>query len=90
MTNVVALLVCAPAAGAQDAATFLDRAARMQKQEGYVPLYWDEEKGRLYLELSRFDEELLCVTSLPAGVGSNDIGLDRWQIGVSTSSAFTV
>jgi hypothetical protein len=78
MTKAVALLICALAAGAQE--TFKDRLTGMQKQDGYVPLYWDDKNGKLYLELSRFEEELLYMTSLPAGVGSNDIGLDRGQV----------
>lgn len=31
----------------------------------------------MWLEISRFDQELLYVTALSAGVGSNDLGLDR-------------
>ena len=37
--------------------------------------------GKLYLEIGRFDQEFLFQDSLPAGVGSNDIGLDRGQLG---------
>jgi len=49
--------------------------------DGFVPLYWDEATGRLYLEIARFDRELLYQVSLPAGIGSNPIGLDRGQLG---------
>jgi hypothetical protein len=80
MTRALALLACALAAAAQESVSFKDRKDQMRRQEGYLPLLWDEEKGKLYLELARFEEELLYVTSLPAGVGSNDIGLDRGQI----------
>jgi len=48
---------------------------------GYFPMYWDEKAGKIYLEVSRFHDEFLYVDSLPAGMGSNDIGLDRGQIG---------
>ena len=33
------------------------------------------------LEIDRFNDEFLYVNSLPAGVGSNDLGMDRGQIG---------
>jgi hypothetical protein len=52
-----------------------------QKIPGYLNLYWDEKSGKMWLEIDKWDTELLYVTSLPAGVGSNDIGLDRAQLG---------
>ena len=55
--------------------------SKMTKKEGFVPFYLDEEKGKIYLEIPFFDQELLYVNSLTAGVGSNDIGLDRGQLG---------
>jgi hypothetical protein len=53
----------------------------MQKLDGYFPLYWDERTGNLYLEIPRFDSEFLYTTGLAAGLGSNDLGLDRGQEG---------
>jgi uncharacterized protein DUF4953/uncharacterized protein DUF5117 len=58
-----------------------DRTANMQKIDGYFPLYWDERTGSLFLEIPRFDTEFLYATGLAAGLGSNDIGLDRGQEG---------
>jgi len=55
--------------------------SKMTKKEGFVSFYLDEEKGKIYLEISKLDEEFLYVNSLTAGVGSNDIGLDRGQLG---------
>jgi hypothetical protein len=55
--------------------------AGLGKSDGFLPFYWDEKKGRLYLEIRRFDTELLYYPSLAAGVGSNDIGLDRGRLG---------
>ncbi len=55
--------------------------SKMTKKEGFVPFYLDEEKGKIYLEISKLDEEFLYVNSLTAGIGSNDIGLDRGQLG---------
>src|SRR5215204_2941582 len=54
-----------------------DRTAGLKKLDGYFPLYWDEKTGGMLLEISRFDTEFLFNTGLSAGLGSNDIGLDR-------------
>ncbi|MEI9976610.1 MAG: hypothetical protein WDO73_33875 [Ignavibacteriota bacterium] len=54
-----------------------DRTNGMRKIDGYFPLYWDERTGSLFLEISRFDSDFLYVAGLAAGLGSNDIGLDR-------------
>lgn len=53
----------------------------LTKAEGFVPFYWDEPKGKLWLEIGRWKQEFLYYSSLPAGLGSNDIGLDRGQLG---------
>ncbi len=63
------------------AQTIEDRTAGMQKLDGYFPLYWEERAGSLWLEIPRFDSEFLFTTGLAAGLGSNDIGLDRGQSG---------
>ncbi|MEM0939314.1 MAG: zinc-dependent metalloprotease [Bacteroidota bacterium] len=54
--------------------------AGMQKQEGYFNFYYDEEAGKILLEVDKPDQEFLYVNSLAAGIGSNDIGLDRGQL----------
>lgn len=58
-----------------------DKTKGLTKIDGYHALYWDEEQGKLWLEISRWNTEFLYVSSLPAGIGSNDIGLDRGQLG---------
>ena len=57
------------------------RTAGLQKIDGYLPLYWDDKSGTLWMEINKFDTELLYSTGLTAGLGSNDIGLDRGQSG---------
>ncbi len=57
--------------------TMEERIAGMQKIDGYFPLYWDERTGNLWLEIARFDTDFLLADGLAAGLGSNDIGLDR-------------
>ena len=58
-----------------------DKTAGMQKFSGYFNLYWDARQGKLWLEIDKWGKEFLYQGSLPAGVGSNDIGLDRGQLG---------
>lgn len=50
------------------------------KLDGFQPLYWDEHSGKMWLEIDRFDQEFLYITALSAGVGSNDLGLDRGRM----------
>src|SRR2546430_2045187 len=64
-------------------ATIAEKVAGMQKFPGYFPFYWDAKAGKIWLEINRWDSEFLYVESLPAGIGSNDIGLDRGQLGQS-------
>lgn len=52
-----------------------------EKKEGFVDFYWNESKGKVYLNIKDLNQEFLYVNYLSAGVGSNDIGLDRGQIG---------
>lgn len=54
---------------------------KMQKIDGYVPVYFNADDGKIYLEISRLITEFLYLVSLPTGVGSNPIGLDRAQLG---------
>ena len=55
----------------------------MKKMPGYFPIYWEERAGRMWLEIDKFDTEFLYIDSMPAGMGSNDLGLDRGQLGGS-------
>ena len=64
------------------------RTAGLRRIDGFMPLYWDESAGRLWMEIGRFNTECLYQVSLPAGVGSNPIGLDRGQMGDSAVVVF--
>ena len=56
-------------------------APKGQRHEGFLPFLWDDAAGKVWLEPQNWGREFLYVTSLPAGIGSNDIGLDRGQLG---------
>jgi hypothetical protein len=53
----------------------------LKKYEGYFNFYWDDNTGKIWLEVDKIETEFLYVVSLPAGLGSNDIGLDRGLLG---------
>src|SRR5438552_12044149 len=63
--------------------TITEKVSGMQKFPGYFPFYWDAKAGKVWLEIDEWNSEFLYVESLPAGIGSNDIGLDRGQVGQS-------
>jgi hypothetical protein len=52
-----------------------------QASQGFINLFYDAKAGQLYLEVDKLNQPFLMLTSLPHGVGSNDIGLDRGQLG---------
>jgi hypothetical protein len=60
----------------------------MEKLDGFMPLYWDAGTGKMWMEIGRFDQELLYYVSLPAGMGENDVGLNRGDLGPRTVVTF--
>ncbi len=78
-----------PTAAASDSPLSIEeKVATMEKLDGLFPLYWDAAAGTLYMEIARFDQDVLYVRGLAAGLGSNDIGLDRGQGGGSNLVRF--
>jgi uncharacterized protein DUF4953/uncharacterized protein DUF5117 len=77
----------APAATTAPAATatpsIAARVTGARALPGLFPLYWDARAGKLWLEISQWQREFLYQSGLAAGVGSNDIGLDRGQLGAT-------
>jgi hypothetical protein len=68
---------------AQEIPTIESKTEGMEKLDGFMPVYWDEEEGKLWLEIARWDQDILHYTSLPAGFGQNDLGLNRGDLGGS-------
>ena len=60
---------------------YFTKTKGLKKYDGYFTYYWDENTGKVWLEVDKLDTEFLYVVSLPAGLGSNDIGLDRGLLG---------
>lgn len=60
---------------------FFKDLQKVNKYKGFFTFYYDESKDKLFLEVEKLDQEFLYVNSLSEGIGSNDIGLDRGQLG---------
>lgn len=60
---------------------FFEGNKDVKKYEGLIPFYYNEKTDEIFLEISKLNTEILYVNALSEGVGSNDIGLDRGQLG---------
>ena len=49
--------------------------------KGFFNFNYNEKEDALYLTVKELNKEFLYVNSLSAGVGNNDLGLDRGQLG---------
>ncbi len=67
--------------GTTSEARFANLIKNSRKLDGFVPMYWDDHAGKMWIEVDRFDQEFFYIASLSAGVGSNDLGLDRGRMG---------
>lgn len=76
-------------AHAQNFPTIEEKTKTLQAYPGFFNFYWDENKGKIWLEIDQLDTEILYQTSLPAGLGSNDIGLDRGILGSTSIVKFS-
>ena len=54
-----------------------EKTADMEKLDGFLPLYWDSDLGQLWMEIPELDQEMIHFMGFGAGLGSNDLGLDR-------------
>src|SRR4051794_35004786 len=64
-----------------DAVSIAKKTAGMKRMDGLFPLDWDARSGKLYMEIGSFNKDFLMLDSLPYGVGSSELGLDRGQLG---------
>ncbi len=62
-------------------AQFLEQQKNLTSYDGYFKFHYNKSKDEIYLEVDKLGSEFLYVHSLATGLGSNDIGLDRGQIG---------
>jgi hypothetical protein len=80
--------IAVSAQSTQSSSKIADKTKNMKRFDGYFTFWWDATNGKIWLLVDKFDKEFLYVNSLPAGLGSNDIGLDRGLIGGTRIVAF--
>ncbi len=62
-------------------AQFIEEKKDLKLYNGYFNFYYSANEGKIYLEVDKLNKEFLYTHFLASGLGSNDIGLDRGQIG---------
>lgn len=63
--------------------SFSEKTQGLTQTSGYFDYWFDEDNDKLWLKVDKLGTEFLYANFLSAGVGSNDIGLDRSQQGGS-------
>lgn len=66
-----------------------EKTKNMKPYNGFFTFYRDDSTGKIWLQVDKLDTEVLYQTSLPAGLGSNDVGLDRGIMGSTYLVKFT-
>jgi len=61
--------------------TIAAKTAGMHREDGFFPVVRDDKAGKLYLEVKGDSQDFLLLDHIPYGLGSNDVGLDRGQLG---------
>ncbi|RTE86619.1 MULTISPECIES: zinc-dependent metalloprotease [Gammaproteobacteria] len=82
------LLINMPLAEAQEQ-SIEEFTESLERREGFFNLYVDQAKDRVYLEVPENAGAFIFQSSLPRGVGSNDLGLDRGQLGATRLAHFS-
>ncbi len=85
---VVVLCWFASTAAYASTPTISEFTESMQPHQGFFNFYHDIESGSVYLQVPRQQQKFIFQTSLPWGLGSNDIGLDRGQLGATRVASF--
>ncbi|MFH6604092.1 zinc-dependent metalloprotease [Maribacter algicola] len=60
---------------------YAEKSKDFQRFNGLFNFLYDDKNDKVYLEVEDLNKEFLYVYSLSSGIGSNDIGLDRGQLG---------
>ena len=90
MKNLLLIFLCLPFfVKSQVLPSIEEKTKNFIAYPGFIKFYWDANAGKIWMEINRLDSELLYQTSLPAGLGSNDIGLDRGKLGATSIIKFT-
>ncbi|KFZ31466.1 peptidase [Pseudidiomarina salinarum] len=78
------------AAATTSPAPLAEFTADMTTHQGFFTFYHAPAQGNYYLQIPRQSTPFIFQTSLPWGLGSNDIGLDRGQLGATRLASFHI
>ncbi|MCX2744645.1 zinc-dependent metalloprotease [Mangrovivirga sp. M17] len=85
----VSLFILSACASANQAASDETEEDKVKVVEGFFDYKIDAASQKVYLKVKHYDSLFLYINSLTAGIGSNDIGLDRGQLGNSRMVKFS-
>lgn len=84
----------AQSASASNPSAVAEFTAELVAHEGFFTFYHDPQQGKVYLQVPKHSNsqapQFIFQTSLPWGFGSNDIGLDRGQLGATRLASFHI
>ncbi|MFT5288002.1 MAG: hypothetical protein ACI8QS_001172 [Planctomycetota bacterium] len=81
LTSAALSYACSSTVASETGSTTPGEASGSGESNPLLPLTWDGDEGRLLLTVPELERPLLWLVSLPQGLGSNDVGLDRGQLG---------
>lgn len=80
--SAILILIAAPLlAETEQIGSVEEKVENLVHLDGFYDLYWDGQKGQLLLRIDGMGDEFIYQSSLARGIGSNDLGLDRGQLG---------
>ncbi len=82
--NIMKKLICISvilASSVLSAQSFDGIKDNFTKHEGFFDFWYSQKEDKIYLQVDQLNQEFIYVHSLTSGLGSNDIGLDRGQLG---------
>ncbi|MDV6316852.1 zinc-dependent metalloprotease [Idiomarina sp. HP20-50] len=84
------LLVSVTAVAQTEKNTIEAFTSSFEKKQGFFTFYHDKADAQFYLQIPKKGHPFIFQTSLPWGLGSNDIGLDRGQLGETRLASFLI
>ena len=74
------IVISSSISSAENTTSLKELSSSYQLHEGFIDHLFDEQNGKFYLKIKNINDDFIYQTSLPQGLGSNDIGLDRGQL----------
>ncbi|XOV80897.1 MAG: zinc-dependent metalloprotease [Aestuariibacter sp.] len=85
----ILLLILTLPIQAQEQISFSALAEQYPFHSGFTDIVYDSDNDKFYIRVAKDLGEFIYQTSLPSGLGSNDIGLDRGQLSNTRLVSFT-